>query len=312
MRTIVLLIACSMVSWGQQSNTVYQTLFSDISGVPAQPTITNPVTNIGQTNHQVSVQFKNVPGHVCADPTPVGEFQYSYDKITWIPFGSPIAKNPTLLGVTFNDYLWFGVGAFPYVRFKLTAWVAVDCAATAYYSGTVTGSVTTQVRGIQEVGRQMTGSVYPVLGGGYSGVGGGVRDIVNPRAVCVNSFIVDTAAAGTFTLVQPAGGVGANPNSTNVRVCSIVVNFISASGTIKFFAGPDGVSCAAVTKSITPTFTLSNNVWHSMENSMGTLLYTGITGEDPEVAGGHTLCAVTTGGTVSIYGTYATITTRLP
>jgi hypothetical protein len=287
MKTIILIILCSMVGCAQQGNTIYKTLFTNVAVNQTTPA----VTNIGQFNHQVSVRLSNAPAHVCSPNTTVsGQLEFSYDQSVWTAFGTPIVGGS--LVTTNNSFLWFGVGAFPFVRFLLSGFDAVNCRATGYYTGILGSGLSTQVRGMSGVGTTLSGASYPVMIGGVSGVSETTADTATPAPVCMDRFFLDVSPAATYNLTLTGlGGL------KNTFICSVAINFSVNDGTIQFKQSAD--ACATFTKTFTPVISLVKDTLFTLGSGIGPVF---------NIEPGNSLCAITTGGSVGLYGTLAVVT----
>lgn len=275
----------------QRSDTVYSTLFSGV----AVATISSAVENIGQSNHQVTVLFSNAPSQTCSSPAYEGEFQYSYDNVTYAAFGTPNTTNGPSNSA--ERAIWYATGAFPYVRFRLSTFDTTNCRATAVYSGVLGGSLNTQIQGTLQIGGQGAQSIKPVVIGGMSGSGtsNALFDIVNPAAYC-NQVYVGSIAAGSATLMM-----GSTFGQT--QICNITIQTSGAASTVAIAVYTEN-TCVTKLADLTPAFSLPLNV----------LPFSFSGGFSPAIPNSNSgfICATVTGGgaTALIQATYAVITTR--
>jgi hypothetical protein len=120
------------------NNTVFQRLFNGAVTTGASV----PVRNIGQQYHLLIVSI--TPGTA---PCNLGEYEglirleASTDDINWVPLGAPIIVAPP------NNSSPYAVitsasGAYAYVRANYIDAFTSSCPMTAYYSGSITGTLT--------------------------------------------------------------------------------------------------------------------------------------------------------------------------
>lgn len=96
--------------FGQRSDTIWQSL-SNQSGTPATSFQSVSVNNIGQTGHTIYVTLPNA----CSPPVLVGGLFYSWDNITFTPFGYQSTGSSVALTATLS-----ATGAYPYVQVRFT------------------------------------------------------------------------------------------------------------------------------------------------------------------------------------------------
>ena len=215
----------------QRGDTVYENLFTNSTTIAPSAN----VTNIGQIGHQIVITYSNAPGHTCVAPqitTTIGSFQFSYDNVTWTNFGYQVSASSALL----SPAIFFGTGAFPFVRFNLVSFDNTNCAVTVSYSGTL-NNTTTAVQGGTIEGTEVN-YYYPNVIGGFSGDGiSGSPHLYNNSVtmpLCQNSLFGTGSVGGPSPLgtafVLPAGV------SVKIHVCSITVTS-SGSGTVGFSFG---------------------------------------------------------------------------
>lgn len=126
--------------YGQGSQTIYTTALDGVTTYQAS----SAVTNIGQSNHLLSVKAINGPGGVC--PNDFGWYvaiEGSFDGTIYKSIGPPITSlvqintSPnTLTGQT------YAYGAYPYVRINFASGHQNICRVSAYYTGTLPSTVT--------------------------------------------------------------------------------------------------------------------------------------------------------------------------
>jgi hypothetical protein len=222
----ILFLNCLM--YGQQTNTVYQNL---VTNTGTSPFTSTTVTNIGQSNHQVSVTLSNAPGKTCSNFTVLGQLQYSYDTAIWLAFGAPTSGSSTLAPAT-----WYGSGAYPYVQFYIAGFDNVNCRLTAYYSGTIQGVISPKTTGLQQAGTIAIQPQSPIIVGGITGVIG-TAPYLTTATICNQTVSQNVAANGTFrNLIQNIGA------GTVLRICSLALNSDGAGGTTIEFASFDDVN----------------------------------------------------------------------
>lgn len=122
----------------QQGNTVYTTIGTNVvtTGV-----LTQKPRQIGQSFHLLQVSAATVGVGTCG----VGllgwlgniQLEGSFDNSTWLPIGASINQ----LDVNTQKYITAS-GSFPYLRVNYSAGNVTDCKLNIYYSGNITGSLT--------------------------------------------------------------------------------------------------------------------------------------------------------------------------
>lgn len=288
---IILSLVCGSL-WGQRSDTVYQPLFSNTLLIA--PSVN--VTNIGQLGHQTVVYISNAPAKTCVNnpSTVVGSLQFSYDNVTWTNFG----LGGQTSSLPLSPYTYMGTGAYPFVRFNVSAFDNTNCALTAWYSGTVT-AVTAVTQGMMSTGSTIgdINKFNPTIIGGFSGDGvahsAGVN-VVRPIPACRDIKYNTVSAGGTAAITLPAFNyLGAG----SLHVCMLAVT-MTANGTVKLIvAGPAG--CADAPVDITPVFTLNAGIPFVLGGGLGDIL------TPMPNAGPTTICGVATGGNATIMISYA-------
>jgi hypothetical protein len=281
------------VVFGQRSDTVYQQLFNKTL------LLTNSVnvTNIGQLGHQVVAYISDAPAKTCVNnpSTVVASLQFSYDTTTWTNFGTGGQTSAQPL----DPYLYMGVGAFPFVRFNITAFDNTNCTISAWYSGTITaGVVSTQgVLPMNSTIGSSSNKFYPNIIGGFSGNGVASNkgiNVINMIPACRDIKYNIVSAGATTAITIPAFtylGLG------SLHICSVAIT-MTADGTVKLIvAGPTG--CADAPSDITPVFTLKAGIPFVLGGNLGDAL--------PPIGnlGPTTICGVATGGNATIMMNYA-------
>jgi hypothetical protein len=261
---------------GQTQNTVYQQLRSNYGATGA----TANVTNIGQTGHTAFIRLSNAPAQSCGSPAWNGELEFSYDNSLWIGFGAPLTAQTTN---SITSQIYYGGGAFPFVRFNILAMDTVHCRVDVYYTGSLPSTLV-QVQGSIVQGGDAT-NVNPILIGGLGSTGAVVNGFV-PLVACNNALQSSSVTGATLigSLIVTGGFY---------NFCSLVVT-MTANGTFKLFIGTDN-TCTVSLVDLTPTFTLNAGVPLTLGGGLGAVIKTQ----------GTRICGITTGGTAAVYATYA-------
>lgn len=129
---------CPILLLGQSSNTVYTTIGTNVvtTGVLAQKP-----RQIGQSFHLLQVSAATVSVGSCT--TGVSgwngniQLEGSFDNSTWLSIGASINQ----IDVNTQKYITAS-GSFPYLRVNYTAGNTANCKVNVYYSGNITGSLT--------------------------------------------------------------------------------------------------------------------------------------------------------------------------
>lgn len=121
---------------GPAQPTIFQTIFSAITTTQAS----NPVRNIGQSYHQITLTFANQSGKTCvpgaaANFGDIG-FEQSSDNVTYYRVG-PRMGAPGSTFLTGSYMTLTTQGAWPYMRVNARAFDTTNCALTVTYTGTI-------------------------------------------------------------------------------------------------------------------------------------------------------------------------------
>ncbi len=220
---LILGLIFSGMLYGQQGNTIYKQLFTNVSSAPLNSA---NVTNIGQSGHIAFMLQTSKPAHACGAGGMVGHLQFSYNNSTWTSFGSP---NTTVIN-TGNSITFYGGGAFPFVRFVIDQFDTTNCVVNVWYTGSLVTPFS-QVEGSVVSGG--SANMYnPVIVGGLSGDGINTStgyNVAAPNVVC-NQTAFATITAGATSQVFFVGF------AATLHVCSMVMD-ITADGTAKIVLG---------------------------------------------------------------------------
>lgn len=286
----LLILCCALL--GQQTNTVYSTLFTNVSASIIAP-ITGSLTNIGQSNHQVVLVFSNAPAHTCSTKTANGQLEFSYDNTNWLVFGSP-----TDAITTPNTAIWFGSGAFPFVRFNLVSFDTTNCRVSGFYSGILGGALSTQVTGQQPVGQQVNGSLKPVLLGGLSGNDNTTKSTVSVVPICTKTFWTEAASLVASQIIPPA------PAGASIKICSLSASAKSGSAagnvSVQLYEGSVANACA-IGQGTLGNYYLAAKSTIALNGGMGPIFSTHSSG------GGGVCLTLSDDGSISISLTYAIV-----
>lgn len=146
--TLLLLVGSSVVSFGQRQDTTYQVLDQNSTSTSLSRTL-GPVTNIGQSSHQVVFQLINKPTFTC-DTTVVGFYvlvlgNYANDSATSVQL--PYSQFEATTNVTANgiSVILQANNAYPFIWVQLVFTTAdfTNCIYNLYYTGTIAPGVVT-------------------------------------------------------------------------------------------------------------------------------------------------------------------------
>lgn len=225
LKKIILLIGITVTAWGQGSDTIFKTLYTN-QAVPVT-SVLPAVNNRGQAGHQVAVVFANNGANVCSDPASVEYLEGSYDNSNWISFGTNSAFKIT--NHTAGVHLIIGQGAYSYIRLALTAFDAANCRVSAYYAGSITIAPITAVQGVvprtSGINAMDTRLISPVLVGGTS-----TNFAPNPFLAC------DTSITRTVTTLTSPGTIQVGVANKNILVCGFLI-VGTATGTAQLVSG---------------------------------------------------------------------------
>lgn len=232
------ILFCGLM-FGQSRNTVFQTLGENISN----PFVSSPVTNIGQSGHLAMVLFSDAPGQTCTSPTGTGYFEGSPSNVanTYARFGMGTTQTNTL--TQRNSYITAN-SSFPYVRFRLTAFVNANCRAAIYYVGTTAVPPINNTQGPVPNGN--LGGPNPIVIGGM-GLG------VTTMSVCGTAGFESSLGYTTNTsLVAVSVNAGSSQKvyaneaitgSPSAYLCNAVLQGSASDTAITFTLGT-GANCA--------------------------------------------------------------------
>lgn len=285
----VFMLAWLSVLLAQQ--TVVQPLFS--GATKATTTSGTLIKNVGQTGHQVYLQFASAPGKTCSLPAAVAEIQSSFDGSNWNTLGYPQILSGSYSGSLSRIYS--GTGLFNYVRFVLQSFDTSNCTASAWYTGAPGAGLYGNSQGVAPPGSQVDSGLTPGLAyhswtqnpvfiGGYGWSGG-----LTPLIIC-DASVQATVTAGSTTKLITADG-------QRIQVCSVVVS-MAATGLVQFSSGT-GASCSSGNTAVTPAFNLNAGVPLSMGGGIAPLF--------PMPGTRNDLCASATTGDAKVFLTYTVI-----
>lgn len=124
----------------QRTDTIFQTVVQNFTTTG----VTSAVRNIGQSQHQATIQFTDKPSQTC--PVTVGValvyFEGSFDGTTYFPVGYPA---DSIIG---SQASISAQGAYPFLRINLADFPTAACNATVRYSGTLFPMTGEQGRGL--------------------------------------------------------------------------------------------------------------------------------------------------------------------
>src|ERR1035437_9567787 len=245
---IVIGLGLVSLAWGQSgavSGSIYQQLFVNTVAPIAVPI----VTNVGQGSHIVQVIATAQPAKTCTSPIITAQLEFSFNKVLWTAFGTPIA-----IAVNQPSVNFYGNGVYPFVRFNVSGFDTTNCYLTAYYSGSVQPGLIAATGGYglgTPVYLPQGSVVPPTVVGGYGTIGSSGLGAVVPLFVCDMTAFA-TVAAGATTILVP-GNVG----GLNIKVCGFVINAVAA-GTAQFVTGT-AANCSTNNSNISPVFHLATN-----------------------------------------------------
>jgi hypothetical protein len=283
---------------GQRSDTIYQVLTTDNSSTNY---ISGNVNNIGQAGHIVIVTFFSL----CENLGITAQLEQSFDNSTWTGFGSPQGGTlqSTALVTPPNPALYYGAGAYPFVRFHIYS-VGPTCPFNVYYSGSVN---TTSIQA--STGPNPTGSNVLQRGAaGYSlnpiitgGIGDG--DTVIPTPVCTKDISANAVSAGTVSLGAMTY-TGQTVVPSKIGFCFIEVTTAAATATVQFgvsFTG-GGSPCASGVLNFGPIYNVTSSAPLVMGTGVGNILsYVTVPSAQP------TLCMTVTGGPINMSAEIAAV-----
>lgn len=183
-----------------QQHTVYQKVFSAITTNQAS----NPVANIGQIYHQITVRFGNQTGKTCVPAANVQDIglEQSSDDVTYFRFGPRVG---TPFSVTTTSYTALSAqGAWPYVRVNARSFDTTNCSVTVTYTGS-----TSPINPPQSVynGYACTNQ-SPVTASGATGI---------QTAISANTaFVVDKLVIWNSGVAQTGSGIKISCGTTTV------------------------------------------------------------------------------------------------
>lgn len=210
--TLVCLIGLAGLVYAQSGSlswSIYIPILNQSTTTP--PFTSNIFTNVGQTTHEVVVEFRPQPAHSCVSgftSLTQASLQFSYDGLNYTNFGAAIQPSNPLI----PTFIFVGTGAYPRVRFFINSYDNANCTISANYSGATTNPYT------QIVGSTNNGTPAPppvVIGG----VGNG--GVTQGFAACTFTQ-GGTIAAGTTT--QIIGQPVVTPTNSLARICSLGIS----------------------------------------------------------------------------------------
>jgi len=220
---------CPILLLGQSSNTVYTTIGTNVvtTGVLAQKP-----RQIGQSFHLLQVSAATVSVGSCTTGLSGwnGNIQLegSFDNSTWLTIGASINQ----IDVNTQKYVTAS-GSFPYLRVNYTAGNIANCKVSIYYSGNVTGSLTTNTVSAVNDGFQY-GSVSGNGFGALTAVGAGISCGPNTRMAIYGIAITNGSAARATTTAR----VYVVNTTTSVAIYSIFLFGLGPGQVLSLSNGP--------------------------------------------------------------------------
>lgn len=142
MKLILLLMICLGLS-GQQQNTIYKVLGTNV----VTTGVVSTIPNIGQGFHQLSVTPKNITANSCDGSGGWGGnvvLQGSYTGSDWVTIGFPIVKYSIIDPAPANRSMVItGQGPYSYLRVNYISGSTSTCGLNFAYSANIFGSAAT-------------------------------------------------------------------------------------------------------------------------------------------------------------------------
>jgi hypothetical protein len=211
----------------QQSNTVYTTIGTDVItlGVLAQKP-----RQIGQSFHLLTVAAANVSGCTTGVNGWVGEIQLegSFNNSIWLPLGNGISQ----LDVNTQKYATAS-GSFPYLRVNYISGNVAACKLNIWYSGNITGSLTTNSISAVNDGFQY-GSVSGAGFGALTAAGTGITCSPNTRMAIYSLSVINAAA----TAASVAARLYVVDTTTSLAAYTIFLRGLGAGQVLSLANGP--------------------------------------------------------------------------
>lgn len=213
----------------QGSNTVYTTIGTNVvtTGVLAQKP-----RQIGQSFHLLQVSAATVSVGSCTTGVSgwVGNIQLegSFDNSVWLVIGSSINQ----IDVNTQKYITAS-GSFPYLRVNYTAGNTANCKVSIYYSGNITGSLTSNTVSAVNDGFQYvsaSGNGFGALTAAQTGISCGA----NTRMAIYGIAITNGSAARATTTAR----VYVVNTTTNVAIYNIFLFGLGPGQVLSLSNGP--------------------------------------------------------------------------
>lgn len=245
LRLFLLALVLLVSIYGQQSNTVYQVVATN---VVASPYLSPNIRNIGQSGHQFVIYYNNNGGNVCANPNAAVGLRASYDGTNYFSFGmNKYGQGRWTLPGAVNAQLITGQGAFPYVGMFINSFDNVNCTATIAYSGVISQAPITGVQGAIEsnaiAAPDDTRLIKPILIAGNSST-----NYAGVPTVCDQS-VTNTVGAAAHVVVNAALA------NYRHKICGFMIQGAAAGSTGRFYSG-GAADCSAIATNITPILTV--------------------------------------------------------
>jgi hypothetical protein len=238
MKNIILFLLLSLPVLGQRSDTVFKVVFNATTTTGPSA----PITNNGQSYHLITYIVTSTPAHTCSIFWTNGQIQLegSFDNVTYSRIGQPVTSLQE--GFPAQSWAW---GAYPYIRLNYIAGNTVDCALTANYSGSLTGSKTSAFFD-STVKTGLFSIQFTTIGAGNF-VAATCPSL--SRYAGIYGFVVNNTTAGTITGVKlqtiDTTGTGSVLDYVNLGSMATLATVVERPSDIPIVGANQGLSNAA-------------------------------------------------------------------
>lgn len=238
MRKLLLLLLLSLPVMAQRSDTVFKVVFDRTTTLGPS----TPITNNGQSYHLVTYSVASTPAHTCSIFWTNGQIQLegSFDNTTYVRIGQPVTSLQE--GFPAQSWAW---GAYPYIRINYIAGDTTNCALTANYSGSLTGSKTSAFFD-STVKTGLFPLQFTTSGGGNTVVG---TCPSLSRYAGIYGYTINNTTAGTLTGVKiqiiDTSGTGSVIDYVNLGSMATLATVVERPGDVPIVGANQALANAA-------------------------------------------------------------------
>lgn len=211
MKLIWLVLWLVSISWGQGTNTIFQTLSSNVNG----NSVTGNIRNIGQAYHLATVLLRDNVPNVCASREGDVTFEGSHNNTVFFTIVQSSIGVVIPTGVAAYKFVKNieGYGSYPYIRIRVQNTDNVNCRYDVVYSGNI-NSPPRSIQKVDPIAITSPGALsYVELAPNAIGVNLGLT-AVNGGKIVIYGLEITNVTVGQDIVIQTTNGGGTTPIKT--------------------------------------------------------------------------------------------------